>query len=100
MYAILETGGKQYRVSEGDTIKIENISGVTEGAVTFDNILMVSDGDKASFGSYRMEKAIGKMTDILPAMVVIPIPAFWEDLPTTKNITMNKTAQIIVGHDR
>ena len=51
MYAILETGGKQYRVSEGDTIKIENISGVSEGAVTFDNILMVSDGDKASFGT-------------------------------------------------
>jgi large subunit ribosomal protein L21 len=51
MYVILETGGKQYRVSEGDTLKIENISGVTEGEVTFDNVLMISDGDKTSFGT-------------------------------------------------
>ena len=49
MYAIIETGGKQYRVSEGDTIKIEKIS--DEESVTFDKVLMVSDGDKVSYGN-------------------------------------------------
>ena len=49
MYAIFETGGKQYRVSEGDILKIEKID--SEKSVTFNNVLMVSDGDKTSYGS-------------------------------------------------
>jgi large subunit ribosomal protein L21 len=46
MYAIIATGGKQYKVSEGDTIRVEKL-GLADGeAVTFDNVLMVStDGD-------------------------------------------------------
>ena len=43
MYAIIATGGKQYKVSEGDVIKVEKL-GVAEGAtVTFDKVLLVSD---------------------------------------------------------
>ncbi len=49
MYAIIESGGKQYRVSEGDVIKLERID--DEKSVTFGNVLMVSDGEKNSFGS-------------------------------------------------
>ncbi|MBI4844790.1 MAG: 50S ribosomal protein L21 [Nitrospirae bacterium] len=49
MYAIFETGGKQYRVSEGDTIKIEKIE--NKKSVTFGNVLMISDGDKQTFGN-------------------------------------------------
>ena len=49
MYAIIETGGKQYRVSEGDTVKIERIN--DKETVTFDNVVMVADGDKISYGS-------------------------------------------------
>ena len=45
MYAIIATGGKQYKVSEGDTIKVEKL-GVTAGdTVTFDQVLVVSDGE-------------------------------------------------------
>lgn len=44
MYAIIATGGKQYKVSEGDVIKVEKL-GVEEGEkYTFDQVLAVSDG--------------------------------------------------------
>lgn len=43
MYAIIETGGKQYRVSEGDVIKVEKL-GLEAGAkVTFENVLFIGD---------------------------------------------------------
>jgi large subunit ribosomal protein L21 len=49
MYAIIETGGKQFRVAEGDIIKIEKID--NKKSVTFGNVLMVSDNDKISYGN-------------------------------------------------
>ena len=49
MYAIIELGGKQYKVSEGDIIKLEKID--NKKSVTFGNVLMVSDGEKNSFGN-------------------------------------------------
>lgn len=51
MYAIIETGGKQYRVREGDVIVVEKL-GVDSGtAYTFDRVLSVGEGDSAVFGS-------------------------------------------------
>lgn len=41
MYAIIATGGKQYKVSEGDVIDIEKIEGEADSKVTFDNVLAV-----------------------------------------------------------
>ena len=55
MYAIIETGGKQYRVSEGETVKIEKID--NKKSVTFNNVLMVSDGDKATYGDPFLKSA-------------------------------------------
>lgn len=55
MYAIFEIGGKQYRVSEGDVLKIEKIN--DENSVTFGNVLMVSDGDNISYGNPYIESA-------------------------------------------
>ncbi len=49
MYAIFETGGKQYRASVGDVLKIEKINETS--TVTFDKVLMVSDGEKVSVGA-------------------------------------------------
>ena len=49
MYAIIETSGKQFRVAEGDIIKIEKID--NKESVTFGNVLMVSDNDKISYGN-------------------------------------------------
>lgn len=44
MYAIIATGGKQYKVSEGDVIKIEKIDAEAGNTVTFDQVIAVSDG--------------------------------------------------------
>ncbi len=55
MYAIIETGGKQYRVSEGETLKIEKID--NKKSVTFSNVLMVSDGEKATYGDPFIKSA-------------------------------------------
>ncbi|MBQ9477940.1 MAG: 50S ribosomal protein L21 [Selenomonadaceae bacterium] len=50
MYAIIKTGGKQYKVSEGDSIVIEKLD-VEEGAtVEFDQVLTVVDGDDVKIG--------------------------------------------------
>ena len=43
MYAILATGGKQYKVSEGDVIKVEKIDAEAGNTVTFDQVIAVSD---------------------------------------------------------
>ena len=51
MYAVIATGGKQYRVSEGDIIRVEKL-GVEDGeSVVFDKVLLVSDGDDINVGA-------------------------------------------------
>ena len=51
MYAILKTGGKQYKVSEGDVIYVEKL-GVEDGAtVFFDEVLVVGEGDSITVGA-------------------------------------------------
>ena len=57
MHAIIETGGKQYKVAEGDTLFIEKMNAEAGEAVTFDKVLAVVDGDKATFGTPVVEGA-------------------------------------------
>jgi large subunit ribosomal protein L21 len=57
MYAIIETGGKQYRVSEGDVLKVEKLDIADNETVTFDNVVLVSDGDEVSCGTPYVAKA-------------------------------------------
>lgn len=50
MYAVIETGGKQYRVCEGDTLRVEMLT-VDEGAdIALDKVLMLADGDQVQIG--------------------------------------------------
>ena len=57
MYAIIKTGGKQYKVSEGDVIYVEKL-GVEDGAtVTFDEVLAVGEGDSIKVGAPTVEGA-------------------------------------------
>ena len=57
MYAIIKTGGKQYKVSEGVEIIVEKLD-VEEGAqVTFDEVLAVVDGDNVKIGQPKVEGA-------------------------------------------
>lgn len=52
-FAVIKTGGKQYKVSKGDTIKIEKLSGeYKEGdKITFDQVLLVDDGKDTTIGT-------------------------------------------------
>ncbi|MBO6146452.1 MAG: 50S ribosomal protein L21 [Lachnospiraceae bacterium] len=56
MYAIIATGGKQYKVSEGDVIYVEKLDVETGKDVTFDQVLAVG-GDKLVVGSPLVDKA-------------------------------------------
>lgn len=50
MYAVFESGGKQHRVVEGETLKLEKIEVATGGTIEFDKVLLVVVGDKVSLG--------------------------------------------------
>jgi large subunit ribosomal protein L21 len=50
MYAVIQTGGKQYRVEEGTTLKIEKLELGMGDSVEFDNVLMVQTGDAVKVG--------------------------------------------------
>lgn len=51
MYAVIQTGGKQYRVAEGATLKVEKIDADEGASVELDKVLMVADGDDIKVGA-------------------------------------------------
>ena len=51
MYAVIETGGKQYKVSEGDVIYIEKLEVAEGDSVTFDKVLVLADGEDVKVGA-------------------------------------------------
>jgi large subunit ribosomal protein L21 len=57
MYAVVHTGGKQYKVQKGETLRIEKIPGEVGSAVTFDKVLMVADGEEIRVGQPVLENA-------------------------------------------
>ncbi len=66
MYAVIQTGGKQYKVSEGSILKVEKL-GIDEGAsVEFDKVLMIADGDDIKVGSPYIDG--GKVTATVTAV--------------------------------
>ena len=50
MFAVIKTGGKQYRVSPGQKLKIEKLDAEESGAVKFEEVLLVADGEKVEIG--------------------------------------------------
>ena len=57
MHAIIVTGGKQYKVAEGDVVYIEKLNQEAGDTVKFDQVLAILDGDKATFGAPVVEGA-------------------------------------------
>lgn len=57
MEAIIKTGGHQYRVKVGDTIKVQKLDGETGTKVKFDEVLLLKDGDKVVVGNPKIENA-------------------------------------------
>jgi len=60
MYAVIATGGKQYRVTEGETLKVEKIAADEGAEIEIDQVLMVADGDNIQVGTPVLDK--GKVT--------------------------------------
>ena len=65
MYAVISTGGKQYRVSKGDTIRIEKLDKKEGDKGLFDKVLLISDKGKVSIGKPFLEK--GKIEGVVKA---------------------------------
>lgn len=57
MYAVIATGGKQYRVSKGGSVRVEKLPGEVGSAVNFDQVLLVGSGDSVKVGSPRLSGA-------------------------------------------
>ena len=57
MYAVIKTGGKQYRVQQGDVIFVEKLNAQADEAVTFEEVLLVGDGEAAKIGAPVVEGA-------------------------------------------
>jgi len=56
MYAVVNTGGKQYKVQPGDILRVEKLPGDVGSPVTFDRVLMVADGEEVNVGRPLLEK--------------------------------------------
>ncbi len=65
MYAVIQTGGKQYRVSEGTTLRVEKIAADEGASIEIDKVLMVADGDDIKVGAPYVEG--GKVTATVKA---------------------------------
>ncbi len=55
MYAVIESGGKQHRVAEGETLKLEKIEAATGDAIEFEKVLMVGEGEGVKIGTPLVE---------------------------------------------
>lgn len=56
-FAIIETGGKQYRVSAGDKIKVEKLNAAPGSDFSFDKVLLTADGEKVNIGTPYIKDA-------------------------------------------
>jgi len=57
IYAIIETGGKQYKVTQGQTIDVERLDAAEGSTVELDKVLLIADGDKMNVGAPTVEGA-------------------------------------------
>ena len=64
MYAVIKTGGKQYRVAKGDEVKVEQLPGEVGDEVAFDQVLLTSNGENVEVGKPLLEnsKVVGRIT--------------------------------------
>ena len=54
MYAVIKTGGKQYRVAPGDTLRVESLTAEVGSDFVFDEVLMIADGERSTVGAPRV----------------------------------------------
>ena len=57
MYAVIASGGKQYKVQEGEVLRVEKLPGEVGEKIAFDHVLMFSDGENTSIGTPHLGDA-------------------------------------------
>jgi large subunit ribosomal protein L21 len=57
MFAIIKTGGKQYRVASGDVVTVDKLAGAAGDAISFGEVLLVTDGDDVKVGAPTLSGA-------------------------------------------
>jgi large subunit ribosomal protein L21 len=62
MYAVIQTGGKQYRVAEGDVLKVEKIAAEAGTSVELDKVLMIADADGVKIGKPYLDGSVVRAT--------------------------------------
>ena len=62
MYAVVDSGGKQYRVEPGGTLVIDRIEAEAGATVTFDRVLLIGDGDSVTVGTPTVSGAVVRAT--------------------------------------
>lgn len=64
MYAVIKTGGKQYRVSPGEEVLVEKLAGQVGDPVTFEQVILTSDGENARVGKPYLDntEVVGRIT--------------------------------------
>ena len=79
MYAVIETGGKQYRVEVGTELEVELLDVEPGKTITIDRVLLVADGDESSIGRPLVADAVGQRRgprpDPWPEAHLVQIPA-------------------------
>ena len=60
MYAVIRTGGKQYKVQENQILKVEKLEGTEGSEVEFNDVLLYSDGEELTLGAPTVENAVVK----------------------------------------
>jgi len=60
MYAVIKTGGKQYRVKAGDVLKVEELLAEVGQVIDFSDVLMLTDGDKVTVGTPFVKNGLVK----------------------------------------
>ena len=68
MYAVIHTGGKQYRVQEGEVLRVEKLSAEAGSQIEFDRVLLVGEGEALTIGRPFVEG--GKVTATVRAVAV------------------------------
>ena len=63
MYAVISTGGKQHRVTQGEVLRVEKLNAEEGASVELDKVLMIADGDNINIGSPLVEG--GKVTAVV-----------------------------------
>ncbi len=65
MYAVVKTGGKQYRVQEGDILRVEKLPGDIGAEIAFDDVLLFSDGENLQVGNPNLDNVAvtGRIVD-------------------------------------